>query len=334
MFRCKSSFCRRCIKRNLGRSAVTAIVDNDEWRCLACDVGQIRDLRAAFFSIHRYWADETAKKARKEEAKAAADGNGSGNNVVDAVDALIEEAASVQKILKSYVDQVRREWGAKRVKHKAGSAAQADASLRMALKLKRASTVGRANLSHYDASAAAAMRRAFPAMDLAELLKPEDGPVEQGGSSEEMQTGSEVSQGDRSACGEDLAVANGCGGGDDFEQLPTLRLEDDSEDEDAAAVTKPNGSKAGRTKRLSEASTLADGDTGETPDADRNGCTFYTSRCLSAAHRTSSKIGGDDDGGGGNSSVDLFDSPIREEALDEGGDVGDDVGLRGALKEW
>lgn len=38
---CANGFCKRCIKRNLGRTAVSNITDSDDWECLVCDPMQV-----------------------------------------------------------------------------------------------------------------------------------------------------------------------------------------------------------------------------------------------------------------------------------------------------
>merc|ERR1712062_637129 len=64
---CPNAFCKKCIKRNLGRSKVSEIEAADEWRCLACEPGQVAKLRALYFSIWTY----NVKMKETEEAKEA-----------------------------------------------------------------------------------------------------------------------------------------------------------------------------------------------------------------------------------------------------------------------
>jgi hypothetical protein len=51
--KCKNAFCTKCIKRNLGRTAVTKIQDEDDWRCFICQPKQIREARCLFYSIYQ-----------------------------------------------------------------------------------------------------------------------------------------------------------------------------------------------------------------------------------------------------------------------------------------
>jgi hypothetical protein len=39
--KCPSSFCKRCLQRNLGRKFVSEITSTEEWKCLACDPKQV-----------------------------------------------------------------------------------------------------------------------------------------------------------------------------------------------------------------------------------------------------------------------------------------------------
>ena len=71
---CPNAFCLKCIKRNLGRKAVTKIEDTDEWECFECKPSQLTELRLLYYSILQFWRhfDEKlkakkAKKAQKEE---------------------------------------------------------------------------------------------------------------------------------------------------------------------------------------------------------------------------------------------------------------------------
>ena len=71
---CPNAFCLKCIKRNLGRKAVTKIEETDEWKCFECEPSQLAELRLLYYSIYQFWkhVDEKlkakkAKKAQKEE---------------------------------------------------------------------------------------------------------------------------------------------------------------------------------------------------------------------------------------------------------------------------
>ncbi len=46
-------FCKPCIKRNIGKSKIKQIEDNDDWRCLKCDVTQIKYCRLMYYSVYQ-----------------------------------------------------------------------------------------------------------------------------------------------------------------------------------------------------------------------------------------------------------------------------------------
>ena len=71
---CPNAFCLKCIKRNLGRKAVTKIEETDGWECFECKPFQLKDLRLLYFSILQFWRhfdeklkERKAKKALKKE---------------------------------------------------------------------------------------------------------------------------------------------------------------------------------------------------------------------------------------------------------------------------
>lgn len=49
---CTSSFCRRCLQRNMGREYITEITSSDTWKCLRCNPRQLDDLRALYYHIY------------------------------------------------------------------------------------------------------------------------------------------------------------------------------------------------------------------------------------------------------------------------------------------
>ena len=51
---CKNSFCKKCIKRNLGRIKVTEIEESDTWNCFVCHPKQIWKQRSMFYSLWSY----------------------------------------------------------------------------------------------------------------------------------------------------------------------------------------------------------------------------------------------------------------------------------------
>merc|ERR1712168_1018925 len=60
--KCPNAFCKKCIKRNLGRRKVTEIENKDEWTCIP---KQIYKQRAIYYSIYHYF--QTAGDREQEE---------------------------------------------------------------------------------------------------------------------------------------------------------------------------------------------------------------------------------------------------------------------------
>lgn len=70
---CPNAFCKQCIKRNLGRTELTEIENSDDWKCFECKPKQIREQRALYYSIYKYWkangVEEDRRKIRHQRIK-------------------------------------------------------------------------------------------------------------------------------------------------------------------------------------------------------------------------------------------------------------------------
>merc|ERR1712032_1204391 len=110
---CPNAFCKKCIKRNLGRSKVSEIDDAAEWRCLACEPGQVAKLRALYYSIWTYNVKvamtEEAKEKTKENAKKVGESS-KGNEKSKFVDDAHKDGFEVTKILTNYLQKSQKGW--------------------------------------------------------------------------------------------------------------------------------------------------------------------------------------------------------------------------------
>ena len=160
---CKNSFCSICIKRNLGRTAVSNAQESEEWKCLSCDLSQVRELRLLFYSIYQYWTDEKHKEETREAKRKALQ-----ESKTDDVGQLLEEATSVQKIFKEFVNDHKRTWQKKREKAKTeGPEELQKASVEAAQGLKKFVVLMKRNLDKFDQNISAK----FPE---AELINSQD----------------------------------------------------------------------------------------------------------------------------------------------------------------
>ena len=142
--RCKNAFCSACIKRNLGRKAVTAIEEDEDWRCLECEPDQLRVPRALFYSIYQYWVRERAKAEKRQERlnmkKSASDED-------DPVMGLLEHAEQASTILSDYIKNEQGKWRRRRGLIRAnGGKGREEAMLHVAENLKKIIKVTNHNL--------------------------------------------------------------------------------------------------------------------------------------------------------------------------------------------
>ena len=162
--RCKNAFCSACIKRNLGRKAVSTIEEDDDWRCLACEPDQVRAPRALFYSIYQYWVRERAKAEKRQERlnkrkgvrpsplskksvsrEEDSDDEDGGD---DPVKGLLNDAEKASDILKDYISNEQRKWRRRRAAIRADGSSQTmeDAVLHVTQNLKKIIDVTNHNL--------------------------------------------------------------------------------------------------------------------------------------------------------------------------------------------
>lgn len=106
--KCPSSFCKRCLQRNLGRKFVSEITSTEEWKCLACDPKQIYELRALYHAVYTHQEELKAKKSRKGSVdKKSPAGSESGENFLDEN---LTEAYTILDTLRKALDDVKDTW--------------------------------------------------------------------------------------------------------------------------------------------------------------------------------------------------------------------------------
>ena len=100
---CPNAFCKKCIKRNLGRSKVSEIEELEKWDCLACEPAQIRQQRSLYYSIWFYQKNFQATEEEKElkskrEAKTLF------------IEETLKDGFDVNKILGNYLERAKKSW--------------------------------------------------------------------------------------------------------------------------------------------------------------------------------------------------------------------------------
>ena len=74
---CIESFCRQCIQRNLGRGAISAAENSDNWKCYICDTRPIKKLQEFAAKLQKAnqqrseWQHEKERKAKERKLKKA-----------------------------------------------------------------------------------------------------------------------------------------------------------------------------------------------------------------------------------------------------------------------
>merc|ERR1712130_704470 len=180
---CPNAFCKKCIKRNLGRSKVSEIDDAAEWRCLACEPGQVAKLRALYYSIWTYNVKmaqtEEAKekaKAQKDVAKDVAKESTKGREKSKFVDDAHKDGFEVTKILTNYLQKSQKGW---KEKDATAQADQGDVT-KLVVKFRTIIKVAHHNLDQLDRNLLEGCLSAYPEMT-EDMLEAKTVPQEQNG---------------------------------------------------------------------------------------------------------------------------------------------------------
>merc|ERR1712130_1095775 len=177
---CPNAFCKKCIKRNLGRSKVSEIDDAAEWRCLACEPGQVAKLRALYYSIWTYNVKMAQTEEEKEKAKAqkevAKDVTKESTKKSKFVDDAHKDGFEVTKILTNYLQKSQKGWKEK------DSAAQLDQGdvMKLVVKFRTIIKVAHHNLDQLDKNLLEGCLSSYPEVT-EDMLEAKTIPLEQNG---------------------------------------------------------------------------------------------------------------------------------------------------------
>merc|ERR1712037_152918 len=171
---CPNAFCKKCIKRNLGRSKVSEIDDAAEWRCLACEPGQE--------------AKEVAKELKKVVAKESTKGREKSKFVDDAH----KDGFEVTKILTNYLQKSQKGWKEKDVTTQAD---QGDVT-KLVVKFRTIIKVAHHNLDQLDKNLLEGCLSSFPEVT-EEMLEAKTIPLEQNGHMKKEGSDNETKKADK-----------------------------------------------------------------------------------------------------------------------------------------
>ena len=135
---CKNAFCKKCIKRNLGRVKVSEIEESEDWSCFMCDAKQIWKLRSMYHSLWCF--QKTIREGDDTEMEAA-----SGTQLTKTFfDDSLKDANVVLTTFGDYIEKVRHSW-----KKKANDRKEED-SVRLVKKLRTIIRITQYNLKLLD----------------------------------------------------------------------------------------------------------------------------------------------------------------------------------------
>ena len=125
---CSNAFCKKCVKRNLGRSKVSEIEEVETWNCLACEPRQVWKQRSMYHSVWLYQKNMMATEQEKEvKAKKEAKTN--------FIDETLKDGFDVNKILGNYMDRARKSWSRKSQDYNQDDLAKVVVKLRTIIKI-------------------------------------------------------------------------------------------------------------------------------------------------------------------------------------------------------
>merc|ERR1712037_734050 len=198
---CPNAFCKKCIKRNLGRSKVSEIDDAAEWRCLQCEPGQVAKLRALYYNIWTYNVKmketEEAKEAKvmaKAVAKEAVKENAKGLEKSKFVDDAHKDGFEVTKILNNYLQKSQKGWKEKST-GAVGEMDQGDVT-KLVVKFRTIIKVAHHNLDQLDKNLLEGCLSSFPEVT-EEMLEAKTIPLEQNGHMKKEGSDNETKKADK-----------------------------------------------------------------------------------------------------------------------------------------
>ena len=165
---CPNVFCKRCIRKNLGRSKVTEIEEAEEWQCLVCELDQIRAQRALYYSVSSY----REREGRTGEQKLA---RRKSRQKTSFMEDTLRDGFDVNKIFGTYLQKADKSWAQKSEEE----LSEGDIT-KLVVKLRTIVKVTHHNLMLLDRTLVAGCLAAFPGLaesSLQALTIPDEEPT-------------------------------------------------------------------------------------------------------------------------------------------------------------
>ena len=146
---CTRAFCRKCIKRNLGRVKVSEIEESEQWRCLVCDPRQVWRQRGVFYSV---WMFQKTIGDQEDGARA----KGKKKMKKSFIDDALKDGTGVNKIFGDYLEKAKSSW-----KKKAEEGKEEDVR-KMVKKIRTIISISQHNLRLLDQNIVDGLQAQFP----------------------------------------------------------------------------------------------------------------------------------------------------------------------------
>ena len=129
---CSNAFCRKCIKRNLGRRKLTEMEELERWSCLVCDPSQVLTQRSVYFSVWRY-QQQLLNGGKFDDDFIFT--SCSSDKKTRFIATALKEGHDVNKILGDYLDQAKKSWSKKSLNYNDESVTKVVSKLRTIMKI-------------------------------------------------------------------------------------------------------------------------------------------------------------------------------------------------------
>ena len=195
---CPNAFCKKCIKRNLGRSKVSEIEAAEEWRCLACEPGQVAKLRALYFSIWTYNVKMAMAEEEKVKGKEKKEEEAKEKEKLKKKSSFVDEAHKdgfeVTKILTNYLQKSQKGWKDK----SSGAESEPDKEdvKKLVVKFRTIIKVAHHNLDQLEKNLVEGCLSAYPEIT-EDMLEAKTIPVQQNGTMKKESSDNETKNADK-----------------------------------------------------------------------------------------------------------------------------------------
>ena len=156
---CTRAFCKKCIKRNLGRVKVSEIEESEQWRCLVCDPRQVWRQRGVFYSV---WMFQKTIGDQEDGDR----GKGKKKMKKSFIDDALKDGTGVNKIFGDYLEKAASSWARKDANR------NDDDVIRMAKKIRNIIQVSQHNLSLLDKYIVEGFQSQFPMLSKDKISPP------------------------------------------------------------------------------------------------------------------------------------------------------------------